>query len=937
VPGTAQIRQQFIDFFAKKHGHAFVPSSPVVPHEDPTLLFTNAGMNQFKDVFLGQGRRPYRRAVNSQKCIRAGGKHNDLEDVGRDHYHHTFFEMLGNWSFGDYFKAEAIEWAWTLLTAAPPAGYGLDPRRLHVTVFAGDDSDGLEPDEESARLWRRHVEPAHIGRFGRKDNFWEMGETGPCGPCSEIHYDFTPDRSGGRLVNAGDARVMEVWNLVFIQFNRGADGTLTTLPAKHVDTGMGLERLSRVLQHKESNYDIDAFAPILGAIERHTGAHPYGGSLEDPVDTAYRVIADHVRCLTVAVSDGAWPGNEGRGFVLRRILRRAVRHAHQTLRVPGPLLCDLVPAVVDTLGGAFPELRANPGRVASVLRDEEESFLRTLDRGLALFEQAVAGGGGVLPADDAFKLHDTYGFPIDLTRVMAAERGIAVDEQGFERLMEEARERSRGAGGEKESWALPPDVLARLRHLGAAPTHDEEKHAARPVDCKVLAVWNGRDLDETAHPGRRVAVILNRTNHYAESGGQIGDEGTIEAGGEPGAEAWRFAVQDTVASGGYVLHVGRVTEGLARVGDCAIAMVDRPRRDAIRANHTATHLLNHALREVVGPEEDQRGSHVGPERLRFDFAAPRAMSDGEVAQAEEMVNARIAQRLPVRAAVMPLATARSIAGVRAIFGEKYPDPVRVVGAGVNLDEVTADPGNDRWRAYSIELCGGTHLGDTSQAQRFVIVQEQALAAGVRRITAVTGAAALAASRAGDGLLERAARAEGLEGETLAAEFDEIGSLAGTMGIGAAARARVAERLEALRPRVKAARKEAEGRSRAGILDEARRIAAAAQGPVIVEGLPTADREGLLGAMDAIRARHAGAAILLIGSDKNEARVTIVARVPDPMVQKGLRAGDWVREPARLCGGSGGGRPDMAQAGGKLPEMIPQALAQAREFARSAVR
>ncbi len=933
---TAHVRQQFIDFFAKKHGHAFVPSSPVVPHEDPTLLFTNAGMNQFKDVFLGQGKRPYRRAVNSQKCIRAGGKHNDLEDVGRDHYHHTFFEMLGNWSFGDYFKAEAIAWAWELLTSPPPAGFGLDPQRLHVTVFAGDESDGLEPDEESERLWRRHVDPSHIGRFSRKDNFWEMGETGPCGPCSEIHYDFTPDRSGGRLVNAGDPRVMEVWNLVFIQFNRAADGTLSPLPAKHVDTGMGLERLARVLQHKESNYDIDSFRPILAAIEAHSGAHPYGGSLDDPVDVAYRVIADHVRCLTVAVTDGAWPSNEGRGYVLRRILRRAVRHANQTLRVPGPLLCDLVPAVVATLGEAYPELRRGPDRVASVLRDEEESFLRTLDRGLALFEQAASLGGGQVSADDAFKLHDTYGFPIDLTRVMAAERGVAVDEKGFERLMEEARQRSRAAGGEKEAWVLPPEANARLRHMGVDPTLDGDKYGTRPVDAQVMAIWNGRDFDETAPPGRQVAVILNRTNHYAEAGGQVGDEGTIEAEG-PGGEARRFAVQDAVACAGYVLHIGRVTGGTLHVGDGAIVMVDRPRREAIRANHTATHLLNFALREVVGPEEDQRGSLVAPDRLRFDFTASRAMTDEEVGRAEEIVNERIDQALAVHAAVVPLATAKNIAGIRAIFGEKYPDPVRVVSAGISMEAVLADPSSARWRAYSIELCGGTHVADTSQAARFVIVQEQALAAGIRRITALTGPAALAAVRAGAALEERALRAGSLEGLSLAAEFDEIGSLAGSLGIGAAARGRIGTMLETLRQRVKAVRKEAEGRARAGVLDEARRVAASAHGDVIVDSLPSADREGLLGAMDAIRARHAGAAIMLIGIDKAEGRVTIVARVPEPLVQRGLRAGDWVREPARLCGGSGGGRPDMAQAGGKLPEMVPQALASAREFARSAMR
>jgi len=935
---AAQIRQQFIDFFAARHGHTFVPGSPVTPHDDPTLLFTNAGMNQFKDVFLNQGTRDYRRAVNSQKCIRAGGKHNDLEEVGKDHYHHTFFEMLGNWSFGDYFKAEAIEWAWELLTSPAPTGWGIDKNRLFVTVFEGDEAQGIEPDLEAENIWRRYIDPARISRWGRKDNFWEMGETGPCGPCSEIHYDFTPDNDGAGLVNAGDPRVVELWNLVFIQFNRGRDGRLTPLSAQHVDTGMGLERLVRVLQHKQSNYDIDLFTPIFKAIEVHTGAHPYGGTLDDPLDIAYRVIADHIRCLTTAITDGAWPGNEGRGYVLRRILRRAVRHAHQTLQTRGPWLHELVPTVVATLADAFPELTKQPDKVAMVIRDEEESFLRTLDRGIALFEDAASGTPGKqISAPDAFKLHDTYGFPIDLTRVMAEERGVSVDEAGFETLMEQARQRSRRVVGDTGSIDLPPEAIARLKHLGIEPTNDDGRDDARPMTAEVKAIFNGKDFDEVAEVGTPVAILLNRTNHYAEAGGQVGDQGDIlessESQGEGHLDA-HFRVQDTLGFGGYVLHIGHVTEHALRVGAPVNITVDRSRRDAIRANHTATHLLNFALRRVIGPEEDQRGSLVAPDRLRFDFTCSHAMGEEQIQETQRQIDDRIEQRLPVDTAVIPLQMAHGITGVRAIFGEKYPDPVRVVGIGVRLDDVLADPGHERWGEFSIELCGGTHLADTAGAQRCVILHEQALAAGVRRITAVTGPAALAAVKAGEGLHQRASRAATLGPENLVTEFDQITELLDALTIGATDRSRITNLLEPVKDRVRALRREQRAESRAGVVETAKRIAASSAGPIIVDMLPDADRDNLLSAMDTIRAAHPEAAVMLLGVDDQASRVTIVARVPAALIARGLKAGDWVREPAKICGGRGGGRPDMAQAGGKQPDKAGEAIAAARAFARS---
>jgi alanyl-tRNA synthetase len=944
---AARIRSEFIDYF-KERGHAFVPSSPVVPLGDPTLLFTNAGMNQFKDVFLGRGTRPYRRAVNSQKCIRAGGKHNDLEDVGKDLYHHTFFEMLGNWSFGDYFKAEAIEWAWDLLTRV----WGLAPDRLYATVFGGDAEQGLEADVEAEKIWTRCVDPSRVSRWGRKDNFWEMGDTGPCGPCSELHYDGRSDAErartpGAELVNRSHPEVIEIWNLVFIQFNRDDQGALARLPARHVDTGMGFERITRVIQGRQSNYDTDIWTPIFKAIQHHSGAPPYRGTLPDPVDIAYRVIADHIRCLTMAINDGGRPSNEKAGYVLRRILRRAVRHAHQTLRVPGPMLHRLVPSVVDALGDAFPELRRAPDHVAEIIRDEEESFLHTLDRGLALFDQAAtrAGSGGTIGATDAFRLHDTYGFPIDLTRVMAEERGQRVDEPGFEALMEEARERSRRSGQSEERVTLPATALESLRALGIRPTADVDKFHGRAITARVEAIWNGRDFDNDARLGRRVAVVLNRTNHYAEAGGQVGDRGTIEFLGRdsgtipvrghglredrPGA---RFVVQETLAVGGYVLHVGHVVDGEVRVGDEVSVQVDADVRRPTMANHTGTHLLNLALRDVVGEEEQQKGSLVAPDRLRFDFSSQHALGEEAVARIEAMVAAAIARDLPVYADVVDLETARSITGVRAVFGEQYPDPVRVVSVGVPIKDLVRRPDDPRWRGHSIEFCGGTHVPSTAEVQSFVVVQEQALAAGVRRIIALTGVAAIAAAEAGRQLLDRAERAAQLHDGALVAEFDQVSRLADELTLPLVTRHRIAALVEGLRERVKALRKQAAASARDQVLEQARQIASRTHGSFLIERLDGADRHLLLSAMDAIRARHGETAIMLLAADPVEGRVAIVAGVPKPLIARGLRAGDWVKAAAAACDGTGGGRPDMAQAGGKDIRRIEDAVHAARGHA-----
>ena len=536
MPSSSEIRQQFIDFFVTKCGHTFVPSSPVVPHDDPTLLFTNAGMNQFKDVFLGTGHRPYKRAVDTQKCIRAGGKHNDLDDVGKDTYHHTFFEMLGNWSFGDYFKKEAIAWAWELLTEV----WKLDKTRLHVTVFEGDPENNIPRDDEAADCWRAvGVPDSHIHLGNKKDNFWEMGDTGPCGPCTEIHYDGTPDKSGGKLVNAGTDQVIEIWNNVFIQFNRNPDKSLTSLPAKHVDTGMGFERITKILQGKSSNYDTDVFTPLFAAIQQVTKAAPYGGKLEDLKDTAYRVIADHIRALTFALTDGAVIGNVGRDYVLRRILRRAERYGKQTLGTTEPFLHKLVPAVVEHFGKPFPELTKNPEKVRSQIYEEEEAFLRNLDRGIKLFQRiaadTVARRAKVIAGADVFKLHDTYGLYSDITKQMAEEQGFAVDEAGFETAMAEARKKAQEGGKKFVVTAVKGDL---------PKTDDSPKYEVGLCDATVLGWVLNNEVVRTGklRVGDEVALILDRTNFYAEQGGQVGDTGTIDNMSTAGLE---FRVEDT--------------------------------------------------------------------------------------------------------------------------------------------------------------------------------------------------------------------------------------------------------------------------------------------------------------------------------------------------------------------------------------------------------
>jgi alanyl-tRNA synthetase len=946
---SLDIRRQFLDFFVQKHGHAFVPSSPVVPHDDPTLLFTNAGMNQFKPIFLGQETRAYVRAANTQKCIRAGGKHNDLDDVGRSRRHHTFFEMLGNWSFGDYFKRGAIEMAWELLTQV----WKIDPTRLHVSCCEGDAAGGVPRDTEAAGLWKEIAGLAddHIHYFG-KDNFWEMGETGPCGPCTEIYIDRTPDKSGGPQVNGDDPRVMEIWNLVFIQYNRNADRTLSPLPHRHVDTGMGFERICQVLQDKSDNYAIDLWEPYFAALSEMTGLKYTGQfpatNAADPAaesanpqlryDIAFRVIADHVRCLTFALTDGAVPSNEGRGYVLRRILRRAVRFGRQHLNLKEPFLHTLVPVVVQTMGEAFPELKQNFRGIAQVIQDEEVSFGRTLDRGIALFDEAAgrAGNEAQIPARDAFQLHDTYGFPIDLTQIMAQERGMSVDIEGYEKLMEQARQLARtgGKGTEAAVFELPPHVVAALNGRGVKPTEDRAKYAGEPIQATVAAIWDGFDLrdavDADDTPGAQVAVILDRTNFYAEMGGQVGDNGEIVFG-----EGKKFEVQSTRIVAGYVLHIGQVQSGRLNVGDAAEGRVSALRHRT-QNNHTSTHLANWALREVLGEGVEQKGSLVDPDKLRFDFSQPKSLEDGQIARVEELVNAAIGRGLRVYAQEAPQEAALKINGLRAVFGEKYPPLVRVVSVGVPVDELLKDPSNEKWRAYSIEFCGGTHLGDSAEAQAFAVTAEESVSKGIRRIVAVTGEPAqraLAAAQTLDGAIEKAKQTPDAELSGQVAAIQKF-MTEGTLPLLARRRAQAA--IGQLQGRLKAFEKSSAASGpqldvqalSAQLLQQAE---SSGGGTIVVTAIAGADDNQLRSLIDSLRKKAPSHGLLLASA--GESKVSFVSAVSDDLVAKGLKAGDWVREAAKVAGGGGGGRPQMAQAGGKDPSKLNDALEAARAWAR----
>jgi len=942
---SSDIRKAYIDFFVQKHGHTFVPSSSVVPLDDPTLLFTNAGMNQFKPIFLGQEKRAYTRAANTQKCIRAGGKHNDLDDVGRSRRHHTFFEMLGNWSFGDYFKRGAIEMAWELLTVV----WKLDPERLHVTCFIGDAKNGGPRDTEAAALWGQvaKLPDDHIHYFG-KDNFWEMGDTGPCGPCTEIYYDRTPDKTGGPQVNGDDPRVMEIWNNVFIQYNRNADRTLTVLPSQHVDTGMGFERICQVLQNVDSNYSIDLWDPFWKKLHDLSG-HTYSGKFPRTntvdaaaeaadeglrKDIAFRVIADHIRCLTFALTDGAVPDNEGRGYVLRRILRRAVRFGRQQLGLRETFLHTLVPVVVEAMGDSFGELRAKSHDVQAIIESEEASFGRTLERGIQLFEEAATRGDTrEIAAGDAFKLHDTFGFPIDLTRIMAEERGMTVDVAGYEALMEEAREKARAGGKDISSpvFDIPPAVLAQLESAGVARTDDSPKFTHEPSHATVRAIWTGEKLSSelSGSESGPVAVVLDRTNFYAEMGGQVGDTGRLLY---PGLS---FDVQTTRAVGKFVLHIGQLTEGTLRTGD-KLATEVSARRLPTQLNHTGTHLANWALREVLGDGVQQKGSLVDPEKLRFDFSHSQSLTDDEIARVESLVNTAIDKQLAVYAEEAPQDQAMKINGLRAVFGEKYPPRVRVVSVGVPVADLLNDPGNPKWRGYSIEFCGGTHTRSSTDISHFVITGEESVSKGVRRLIAFTGLAASAASETAATLsrtLDEAARAPE---SRLPHVIERVQKQLSSAQLPLLAKRQVQHAVASLQQKYKSwekANQRSTGQADTAALatDLLAQAFALSAGACVIANIADATDDTLRAVLDSLKKREPSVAALLATSDG--AKLTFIAIVSDEMIAKGLKAGDWVKEAAKASGGGGGGRPNMAQAGGKDPAKLEASLAAAREYAQ----
>jgi alanyl-tRNA synthetase len=860
---SAEIRERFLKFF-ESHGHTVVASSPLVPANDPTLLFTNSGMVQFKDVFLGFDKRPYQRATTAQRSLRAGGKHNDLENVGYTARHHTFFEMLGNFSFGDYFKRDAIRYAWTLLTGV----YGLPKDKLWVTVYADDD--------EAFDIWASEigVPRERIVRIGdnkgaryASDNFWQMADTGPCGPCSEIFYDHGPDVFGGPpgSPDADGDRYIEIWNLVFMQFDRDASGTLTPLPKPCVDTGMGLERLAAVLQHVHSNYEIDLFQDLIRAAARETGA-------TDLAQPSLRVIADHIRACAFLIVDGVIPGNEGRGYVLRRIIRRALRHGHK-LGQDQPFFHRLVADLDAAMGDAYPELRAAKSRVADVLRQEEERFGETLSHGMAILESALAGGARTLDGETAFKLYDTFGFPLDLTADVCRERGVAVDEAGFETAMQRQRDQARAAGKFK--------MAAGLEYRGEATTFHGYEHLSH--EGRVLALYREGTAVQRLAAGEAGIVVLDHTPFYAESGGQAGDRGELSKGG---ACLTLFRVSDTQKVQADVSgHHGEVITGELAVGDVVAAQVDQAARARTMRNHSATHLMHKALREVLGGHVQQKGSLVDADKTRFDFSHAAPMTDAEIRRVEEIVNREILANAATQAQVMAFDDAVR-GGAMALFGEKYGDRVRVLDIG-----------------SSRELCGGTHVARTGDIGLFKIVAETGVAAGIRRVEAVTGDNALAhVQQLESSLLGAAATvkvAPGELGERLGQMLEQMKGLEKELG-------RLKSKL--------AASQGDDLVSRAVDVKGIKVLAAALEG---------ADAKTLRETVDKLKDKLKTAAIVLAAVDGG--RVSLIAGVTADATSR-VKAGDLVNFVAGKVGGKGGGRPDMAQAGGTDAAALPAALA-----------
>jgi len=863
---ASEIRSQFLKFFEAK-GHTIVPSSPVVPGDDPTLLFTNAGMNQFKDVFLGFDKRPYTRATTSQKCIRAGGKHNDLDNVGYTARHHTFFEMLGNFSFGDYFKRDAIQYAWELLTEV----YKLPKEKLWVTVYAEDD--------EAYEIWNKTVGvPAErIVRIGdnkgaryASDNFWMMGDTGPCGPCTEIFYDHGPEVAGGPPGSAdedGD-RYIEIWNNVFMQFNRDEAGVMHKLPKPSVDTGMGLERLTAVLQHVHSNYEIDTFVNLLAAAKQAVDAA--GAADCDRESPSLKVIADHIRACGFTVADGVIPSNAGRGYVLRRIARRAIRHGYK-LGARKPFFYTLVAALAKEMGDAYPELRQAEQRVTEVLKQEEEGFFRTIANGMEILEAALAGGAKVIDGETAFKLHDTYGFPVDLTADVCRERGVTVDGAGFDAAMQRQKDKARAAGKFK--------MAAGLEYAGANTTFHGYEHLQRE-GAKVVAMYVDGSPVDVARAGDDVVVVLDETPFYAESGGQVGDTGELRNA------TTRFIVEDTIKVQAAVFgHQGQLAEGELRVGDVLTARVDADKRARTVRNHSATHLMHKALREVLGSHVQQKGSLVTPDRTRFDFAHNAPVTDAEIAKIEALVNAEILSNAATQARVLPIEEAQKTGAVM-LFGEKYGDEVRVLDIG-----------------SSRELCGGTHVQRTGDIGLFKIVAESGIQAGVRRIEAVTGDNALSYLQSLEGTVRQIAG-------SLKAAPSEVPTRLG----------QVMEQVRSLEKELAALK----GKLASSQGDELLQKAVDVKGvKVLAAVLDGADAKALRETMDKLKDKLKTAAIVLAAVDGG--KVQLAAGVTSDRTAQ-VKAGDLVNFVAQQVGGKGGGKPDMAMAGGTDATNLAPALA-----------
>ncbi|KIK68832.1 hypothetical protein GYMLUDRAFT_152556 [Collybiopsis luxurians FD-317 M1] len=945
-PWTAvNVREAFFTFFRSRN-HTFVPSSSTIPYDDPTLLFANAGMNQYKAIFLGtvdpnSDLSKLKRAFNSQKCIRAGGKHNDLDDVGKDSYHHTFFEMLGNWSFGDYFKKEAIAYSWELLTDV----FKLPKDRLYVTYFEGDSSSGLEPDLEAKQFWLDQGVPEdHILPGNAKDNFWEMGATGPCGPCSEIHCDRIGGRNAAHLVNQDDPDVLEIWNNVFIQFNREDDGSLKSLPSKHVDTGMGFERLVSVVQDKRSNYDTDVFTPIFSRIQALTGVRPYQGRFgaddTDGIDTAYRVVADHVRTLTFALSDGGVPNKEGRGYVLRRILRRGARYARKKLGVQiGSFFSSLMPIVVETMGHTFPEITKKTAEIKEILDEEEESFSRTLDRGEKLFDQYTAQvkqqGLKTLSGKDVWRLYDTYGFPVDLTRLMAEELELEINDAEFDEAQAASKEASKATLKKSAGDVVKLDVhdIAALEKDDSVPkTDDSAKYNFGNITAAVKAIFYSKSFlhsTEKIPPESTFGVVLDKTSFYAESGGQEYDTGNIVIDGETD-----FEVTNVQVYNGYVLHTGFLKYGQLQVGSQVVASYDELRRWPLRNNHTATHILNYCLREVLGDHIDQRGSLVAPTKLRFDFSHKAQIGIPDLTKIEAMSVEWIQKNVKVFSKELDLQNAYKIPGLRAVFGESYPDPVRVVALEYDVDEIAKNIENPLWRKTSVEFCGGTHVAKTGDIKDFVITEESGIAKGIRRIVAVTGHEAQEMIRLAEDFKARIVHISQLIGKDQDTGLKALSVELGHADISVIKKAEMKERLAVMRKAFDKQVKEKEAAKAKLALDQFQQYFKENETAVSFIAVLDVDGNSKILQNVVMQGRKLGKAVYVFSVDEASGKVAHVNFVPPSIRAKGADARTWATKVTDMIGGKAGGKEESAQGVGDDPSKITDAVNAARSYLSS---